>query len=164
MDAGQRESHISTHTPHARRDVVRPAYCHPHGVFQLTRLMRGVTRSAVIGFYLANISTHTPHARRDAITMFFYMILCEISTHTPHARRDHPSQMYNKYFPISTHTPHARRDYSVQRLRTDHHRFQLTRLMRGVTTRHKCIINIFQFQLTRLMRGVTFLVLIMLPS
>ena len=58
---------------------------------------------------------------------------------------------------ISTHTPHARRDEVVKGTRCKEYKFQLTRLMRGVTSRlyrrkQKC-----QFQLTRLMRGVTFI-------
>ena len=34
-------------------------------VFQLTRLMRGVTKAYDIKCSVVNISTHTPHARRD---------------------------------------------------------------------------------------------------
>ena len=80
---------------------------------------------------------------------------------------------------ISTHTPHARRDNSLRSgTMLWRSRFQLTRLMRGVTYRN--LINLllpydfnshasceawlwlekssqvsYQFQLTRLMRGVT---------
>ena len=56
---------------------------------------------------------------------------------------------------ISTHTPHARRDswkLSVY-LRTTP--FQLTRLMRGVTSCYRTFYTSGAFQLTRLMRGVT---------
>ena len=63
-DSLQNHTLISTHTPHARRDV------------------------AVIVFYgVFIISTHTPHARRDSIIMLFILSF-QISTHTPHARRD----------------------------------------------------------------------------
>ena len=55
---------ISTHAPHARRDIV---------------------------YWLAetnlNISTHAPHARRDATGTKNWNYYC-ISTHAPHARRD----------------------------------------------------------------------------
>ena len=36
-----------------------------HSLFQLTRLMRGVTQINVANLTVDNISTHTPHARRD---------------------------------------------------------------------------------------------------
>ncbi len=57
-------SQISTHTPHARRDGTPPTQLGRRR-FLLTRLMRGVTRNAIIDF-LQEISTHTPHARRDS--------------------------------------------------------------------------------------------------
>ena len=56
---------------------------------------------------------------------------------------------------ISTHTPHARRDVIVS-LFSNALRFQLTRLMRGVTFESCAIMQNVKFQLTRLMRGVTF--------
>ena len=56
---------ISTHTPHARRDVL----------LLLLRLR-------------SEISTHTPHARRDLKYHRSEDIHQLISTHTPHARRD----------------------------------------------------------------------------
>ena len=57
---------ISTHTPHARRDLLSPHIIHYDIRFQLTRLMRGVTCSSKMRKGGLNISTHTPHARRDA--------------------------------------------------------------------------------------------------
>ncbi len=59
----------------------------------------------------------------------------QISTHTPHARRDlryalEPTIAES----ISTHTPHARRDRKASPKHRKHLEFQLTRLMRGVTT------------------------------
>ena len=60
--------------------------------------------------------------------------MVNISTHTPHARRDKllgNNKIKNK---ISTHTPHARRDKLYYRLVNALLLFQLTRLMRGVTT------------------------------
>ena len=59
------EKTISTHTPHARRDlsyIVTFLTCFP---FQLTRLMRGVTMDVEEIAANPAISTHTPHARRD---------------------------------------------------------------------------------------------------
>ena len=60
---------ISTHTPHARRDIEHTAELMNYSVFQLTRLMRGVTIRKY-GLYLREyISTHTPHARRDLVAV-----------------------------------------------------------------------------------------------
>ena len=57
---------------------------------------------------------------------------------------------------ISTHTPHARRDEIVARVTALEAAFQLTRLMRGVTSFICGAWNQERvFQLTRLMRGVT---------
>ncbi len=124
--------HISTHTPHARRDHPAKTYAHdflisthtPHArrdlshiiiisivcIFQLTRLMRGVTKKPAHRIQKDFISTHTPHARRDKHP-FVYQLVLDISTHTPHARRD-DKKSFVLYCDskISTHTPHARRD------------------------------------------------------
>ena len=149
---------ISTHTPHARRDIFS-------------------------WYYVNNfrISTHTPHARRDLNPPFrarlrqnFYShASCEAWQHFP---LGHCSQQKNFYshasceaWPclirlsdmphfISTHTPHARRDltlfflwllgnyfYSHASCEAWPHsfwppvifcRFLLTRLMRGVTAKY----------------------------
>ena len=56
---------ISTHTPHARRDGIIFAGIINITVFQLTRLMRGVTTIDYLTNNYYTISTHTPHARRD---------------------------------------------------------------------------------------------------
>ena len=84
---------ISTHTPHARRDIVRSVLISDRHKFLLTRLMRGVTWSDNAFSRGGEISTHTPHARRDAFTLRrdFGVI---ISTHTPHARRDGVGAIY----------------------------------------------------------------------
>ena len=65
MTYNQDYAKISTHTPHARRDIFQN----------------------IFHFKSADISTHTPHARRDPKrAKGQYTTL--ISTHTPHARRD----------------------------------------------------------------------------
>ena len=79
-------------------------------VFQLTRLMRGVTGIDLITHVIFFISTHTPHARRDVAVRELPMMSISISTHTPHARRDLTSSGLFPHTQISTHTPHARRD------------------------------------------------------
>ena len=99
---------ISTHTPHARRDLKSQ----PHkriAQFLLTRLMRGVTGQPQHDNLPILISTHTPHARRDR-PVALLSTTPMISTHTPHARRDPQRQRFPVYCQISTHTPHARRD------------------------------------------------------
>ena len=80
-------SRISTHTPHARRDIEKIYREVVSGEFQLTRLMRGVTGFSLRALQSSVISTHTPHARRDLFGFWFEKGLA-ISTHTPHARRD----------------------------------------------------------------------------
>ena len=60
-----RAIHISTHTPHARRDLKRPTRRQNADRFLLTRLMRGVTPDPNTPRKPLYISTHTPHARRD---------------------------------------------------------------------------------------------------
>ena len=95
--------------------------------------MRGVTFPSTTAFTRHfNISTHTPHARRD----YFYTDVeptYEISTHTPHARRDAIQTVIDCIGVISTHTPHARRDLRWELASFRSMKFQLTRLMRGVT-------------------------------
>ena len=58
---------ISTHTPHARRDLCQINQNRRAIQFQLTRLMRGVTVHDLGNVLVLHISTHTPHARRDGI-------------------------------------------------------------------------------------------------
>ena len=78
---------ISTHTPHAGRNLNYIRYWQANGEFQLTRPMRGATLSPTPLSSRANISTHTPHAGRNAQARG-----CSapqsISTHTPHAGRN----------------------------------------------------------------------------
>ena len=123
--------------------------------FQLTRLMRGVTFCMCKCETEKYISTHTPHARRDLLPVL--QTLCSmISTHTPHARRDTVGEHKHTQPVISTHTPHARRDTRNSPSCLDCKGFQLTRLMRGVTSLEPSFALFEVFQLTRLMRGVTY--------
>ena len=109
--ANQANLKISTHTPHARRDIIGVCLYLFNWKFQLTRLMRGVTQFLCRVPDVRQISTHTPHARRDK------------RLRDRHKRTEH----------ISTHTPHARRDRISRSSNRRKLRFQLTRLMRGVT-------------------------------
>ena len=124
---------ISTHTPHARRDMSVHTMPVIYIRFLLTRLMRGVTINSFFFISIDNISTHTPHARRDTGKISLIASPIVISTHTPHARRDYLTfsvfgslqflltrlmrgvtpehfKLLFCHFHISTHTPHARRD------------------------------------------------------
>ena len=96
---------------------------------------------------MRGVTNGLAHSHRDTL----------ISTHTPHARRD-LAVIYSLFsiLSISTHTPHARRDRKMRGLYPSNSLFQLTRLMRGVTTGGIKQITMKSFQLTRLMRGVTF--------
>ena len=80
-------SFISTHTPHARRDQAFAETGALKMQFLLTRLMRGVTTAKEFLLHSVRISTHTPHARRDVLCQDKGALM-NISTHTPHARRD----------------------------------------------------------------------------
>ena len=123
---------ISTHTPHAGRD--------------LDHLDR---------FGCAGISTHTPHAGRD------YEPLNEnaddyISTHTPHAGRDFvrsfrtpTSVLFQLTRPMRGATI-GTADYVANYVP-----FQLTRPMRGATLTVTDGKILRSFQLTRPMRGAT---------
>ena len=96
--------------------------------------MRGVTFECGRVWLLQNISTHTPHARRDLPLAFRVEWNIRISTHTPHARRDclrSPLAIVLKYFNshASCEAWPFRNGFSLRALQ-----FQLTRLMRGVTS------------------------------
>ena len=59
------ELQISTHTPHAGRDVVVGGAIYSAYEFLLTRPMRGATDNRFAQQNCCCISTHTPHAGRD---------------------------------------------------------------------------------------------------
>ena len=59
------EGKISTHTPHAGRDLALSLTAAGNWQFLLTRPMRGATGTITVENSAANISTHTPHAGRD---------------------------------------------------------------------------------------------------
>ena len=126
------------------------------GKFQLTRLMRGVTKSIRSSLLNHTISTHTPHARRDnirihaavvpdkfqltrlmrGVTKFKTTSACGSKFQLTRLMRGVTKGIAlkeNKNI-ISTHTPHARRDLVCQLACSAHGIFQLTRLMRGVTS------------------------------
>ena len=102
-------------------------------VFQLTRLMRGVTASRRYGYY-----------RRYKFQLT--RLMRGVTSGAKQRRVE---------LKISTHTPHARRDLRTLRCKNGLERFQLTRLMRGVTCGFCQVFLGKKFQLTRLMRGVT---------
>ena len=57
---------------------------HPFNImplFQLTRLMRGVTRLTFDAQIINNISTHTPHARRDGDYVEFFDFYVNFNSH-----------------------------------------------------------------------------------
>ena len=123
---------ISTHTPHARRDL-----------------------RVLLGSEDIDISTHTPHARRDLSTTQFYLRQL-ISTHTPHARRDREIHQRTGVPGIFQLTRLMRGVTESWLYRSSDKWFQLTRLMRGVTNQNGTRQTMTKsFQLTRLMRGVT---------
>ena len=105
---------ISTHTPHARRDSKQYRFTDIPELFQLTRLMRGVTTDGAQGHANTPISTHTPHARRDGGFPYFDTLVASFQL-----TRLMRGVTYQKIYPwdsfsISTHTPHARRDMNAR--------------------------------------------------
>ena len=124
---------ISTHTPRERRDGVRVEATGNPQIFQLTRLVRGVTKMWRWIAKWTRISTHTPRERRDSSRRYLWSVGL-ISTHTPRERRDFAIFCLPPYSPyISTHTPRERRDAELKLLSLNKLAFQLTRLVRGVT-------------------------------
>mgnify|MGYP004572281903 CR=1 FL=1 len=101
---------ISTHTPHAGRDVL----------------------SGITGKNLW-ISTHTPHAGRDPQILLFFPPFANFYSHAPCGARQFSSSSPQTSRNISTHTPHAGRDGQDRRAGSGLWRFLLTRPMRGAT-------------------------------
>ena len=79
---------ISTHTPLARRDQICRIICFVNFGFQLTRLLRGVTRSRASKKARRNIFQLTRLLRGVTFCAARYILITYISTHTPLARRD----------------------------------------------------------------------------
>ena len=103
--------------------------------FQLTRLMRGVTRRKANAADSDKISTHTPHARRDRNSrrIVRYILGFQLTRLMRGVTSAYASQSRERKFQltrlmrgvteqdsyfesvnrISTHTPHARRDMGI---------------------------------------------------
>ena len=123
---------ISTHTPHAGRDLVK-------------------VKSGNGSF----ISTHTPHAGRDFLFQQVFL-QSPISTHTPHAGRDEKStgDLRGK-FNFYSHAPCGARLEQI-RIAQDHTHFYSHA---PCGARLKSLFTCFRalsFLLTRPMRGATF--------
>ena len=103
----------------------------------------------VLIYFNSHASCEARHSRSIIILRHI------ISTHTPHARRDDRLTGNKNAYSISTHTPHARRDGIENRLPKNLHNFNSHA---SCEARQKLCDNMsaaFQFQLTRLMRGAT---------
>ena len=122
---------ISTHTPHAERDLMCFSYLYYFSV--ISTHTPHAERDGNVWFesQIKDISTHTPHAERDN-DYWNVMFVIHISTHTPHAERDVFIQSIIFSIKISTHTPHAERDRVILQIQM-RQKFQLTRPMRSVT-------------------------------
>ena len=120
------------------RGVTRVTVCASSAAcsFQLTRLVRGVTIPKPYSLQREyKISTHTPRERRD----IFRKLPAGWGTAFQLTRlvRGVTSISANTSFfiRISTHTPRERRDAFRNSTAIPEHEFQLTRLVRGVTFR-----------------------------
>ena len=123
---------ISTHTPHAGRDLLRL-----HRSFILT------------------ISTHTPHAGRDLPFLSISELLVSFLLTRPMRGATGPLPPVKAAAAISTHTPHAGRDVFSPFFAPCVLLFLLTRPMRGATQQIGMVRNDRRFLLTRPMRGAT---------
>ena len=125
-------------------------------VFQLTRLMRGVTASRRYGYYRRYKFQLTRLMRGVTSEISCGILACAVFQLTRLMRGvTSGAKQRCVELKISTHTPHARRDLRTLRCKNGLERFQLTRLMRGVTCGFCQVFLGKKFQLTRLMRGVT---------
>ncbi len=146
---------ISTHTPHAGRDVgdyengdrCTDFYSHaPCGarLDSLERLVNGVNISTHTPHAgrdkiwppptaAGPISTHTPHAGRDIAQTFHQQIETDFYSHAPCGARQFEQILQKCILTISTHTPHAGRDSDLSELTIQQITFLLTRPMRGAT-------------------------------
>ena len=102
---------ISTHTPHARRDVLRIGVGRCYYPFQLTRLMRGVTM---------------PHFKSS-----LYMIKFQLTRLMRGVTREMVYRSPSEVFQLTR----LMRGVTRFQIRSNNRiqKFQLTRLMRGVT-------------------------------
>ena len=73
---------ISTHTPHAGRDIT-PTSSGTLSAFLLTRPMRGATIISLSRLHIFSISTHTPHAGRDFLRLFWRVLFPDFYSHAP---------------------------------------------------------------------------------
>ena len=101
---------ISTHAPHARRDVELATLLQRYAHFYSRASCEARPASCQNWTGSFPISTHAPHARRDSMFHRIARPTPAISTHAPHARRDKFVHPFDDAFYISTHAPHARRD------------------------------------------------------
>ena len=125
-------------------------------LFQLTRLMRGVTEKYIkereyleyfnshasceawrkVGYTEVQINDFNSHASCEAWQIKMEQGKLWRNHFNSHASCEawRPCQRSAFYsLGISTHTPHARRDFGFDFLKFINCKFQLTRLMRGVT-------------------------------
>ena len=78
-----KDSVISTHTPHAGRDLNYHQLFSQTIRFLLTRPMRGATIDTVATDTRNEISTHTPHAGRDVIRHIIQRNVENFYSHAP---------------------------------------------------------------------------------
>ena len=106
--------YISTHTPHAGRDVSPSFQADTVWTFQLTRPMRGATLALKrSGSDESHFNSHAPcgarlvHACKPLISLIYF------NSHAPCGARRLGNHLLRAALFISTHTPHAGRDSHV---------------------------------------------------
>ena len=146
---------ISTHTPHARRDLVKSRFQLSTGAkFQLTRLMRGVT--VKLAYDIIAVRHFNSHASCEAwpLAQSCAFTLCNFNSHASCEAWHKKSLFRQEDFYFNSHASCEAWHIETKTAATEN-KFQLTRLMRGVTFTRMNPLFPLAFQLTRLMRGVT---------
>ena len=125
-------SHISTHTPLARRDFSSLCVKMTVSRFQLTRLLRGAT-NALFTLYAYNfISTHTPLARRDRACYLWHRCRKYFNSHASCEARLGELGSCTSEYNFNSHASCEARHFNIVGVLIAII-FQLTRLLRGAT-------------------------------
>ena len=123
---------ISTHTPHARRDILPrsfpggTAHFYSHASCEAWRLL------IPLQYLACNFYSHASCEAWQNSTEFLFTV-DNFYSHASCEAWPHILLIMMLHLLISTHTPHARRDVADLKTLQHYDKFLLTRLMRGVT-------------------------------
>ena len=133
----RRHISISTHTPHAGRNIRLPNPPRISSLFQLTRPMRGATYGILVSslIFSFNFNSHAPCGAQHSFGSKIETFSSNISTHTPHAGRNpsRPAIDISDCVNFNSHAPCGAQRNSAMYPSNGTLSFQLTRPMRGAT-------------------------------